>query len=179
MYRRILIVVDQRPVTQAAVLEGIALAAAHGAEAHFFCVLPRFTMPVPDAVAMVAVSADEFLQLAKADADKALKSASKVAEAAGVMAHCEMGSGDDDADCIIEQAKKRRSDVIVVASEGRNALMRLLTGSVIPGLITASPIPVLICKPRAKYRAGIQAMVQAAEADEQQAAATTAPARLQ
>ena len=37
-------------------------------------------------------------------------------------------------------------DLIVVASTGSNAVMRLLTGSVIPGLITHSRVPVLVCR---------------------------------
>ncbi|MBK6471149.1 MAG: universal stress protein [Betaproteobacteria bacterium] len=37
-------------------------------------------------------------------------------------------------------------ELIVVAHRGSNAVMRLLTGSLIPGLITAAATPVLICR---------------------------------
>jgi hypothetical protein len=37
-------------------------------------------------------------------------------------------------------------DLIVVGHRGRNAVMRLLSGSLVPGLITAAAIPVLICR---------------------------------
>lgn len=148
MYKRILIVVDQRPVSRAAVLEGASLASAHGAEIFFFTVLPRYTMPVGDAGIFAAVPADEFLQSAKENANRALDEAAEVAKAAGVLWHRSLGSGDDDAKCIIDTAVQRGCDLIVVASEGRNALMRLITGSAVPGLITASPVPVLVCKQR-------------------------------
>ena len=49
----------------------------------------------------------------------------------------------------------------MVASEGRNALMRMLLGSVIPGLITRSPapVPVLVCKLRPRATADAKASV--------------------
>lgn len=37
-------------------------------------------------------------------------------------------------------------DLIVLGHRGSNAVMRLLTGSLVPGLITAATIPVLICR---------------------------------
>lgn len=41
MCKRILIVVDPRPVARAAVAEGVLAAQAHGAELVFFTVMPR------------------------------------------------------------------------------------------------------------------------------------------
>ena len=75
------------------------------------------------------------------------------------------GSGEDDARVIVEAARKRRCDLIVVASEGRNALLRLLTGSVIPGVITASPVPVMVCKAPARAKVGAEVAVMPLKAN--------------
>lgn len=159
MYKRILIVVDPRPVARSAVAEGVAMARAHGAEALFFSVLPRYSVPVTDAPPFVMESPQEFQQAAKANGERMLAAATVVADRAGVKSRTALGSGTDDAECIVEAARKRRCDMIVVASEGRNALLRLLMGSVIPGLITASPVPVLICKQRPRAKVGALATV--------------------
>lgn len=152
MYQRILVVVDNRPVARAAILEGTALAQAHGAEVVFFSVLPSYTLPIADMPVFADVSPQQFEREAQAEVDRLLAGASVVADKAGVRSRTASGSGEDDAAAIIDAARRRRCDLIVVASEGRNAIVRLLTGSPIPGLITASPLPVLVCKPRAAAR---------------------------
>lgn len=159
MFKRILIVVDPRPVARAAITDGVAMARAHGAEALFFTVLPRYSVPVTDAPPFVLESPQEFQQAAKANADRLLAAAEVQAARAGVKSQVAVGSGEDDARCIVEAARKRRCDLIVVASEGRNALLRLLLGSVIPGLITTSPVPVLVCKQRPRVKSDGQAEV--------------------
>lgn len=159
MFKRVLIVVDQRAVSRAAVKEGTALAHSHDAEVVFLYVLPRFSVPVADMPPFLPTSPQEFHQAAKAGAEKVLKAATATAEKAGVLSRTAMVSGDDDARVIVEAARKRRCDLIVLASEGRNALLRLLTGSVIPGVITASPLPVLVCKGAVRAKAGATAVV--------------------
>jgi nucleotide-binding universal stress UspA family protein len=159
MYKRLLIVVDQRPVSDAAVKEGVALAKAHGAEIVFFSVLPRYTVPVADMPPFPMLSPGQFLQVAKANAHKRLAEAKAAAEKAGVASRTATGSGEDDSTCIAEAAGRRRCDIIVVATAGRNALLRLLTGSVVPGLITASTVPVLVCKDVQRVRARTKATV--------------------
>ena len=46
MYRRLMIVVDNDPVSRAAVAEGLDLARGLGAEVLFFHVLPNYAVPV-------------------------------------------------------------------------------------------------------------------------------------
>jgi nucleotide-binding universal stress UspA family protein len=147
MYKRILIVLDTRPVSRAAVDEGLRLAAAHGAEVTFIAVLPHYPLPISEAPFLDGAAEREFELAAQANADKLLAEARDAAEEAGVMSHTMVGSGEDATAVVLDAARHRRSDLIVVATEGRNALMRLLTGSVIPGLITAAPVPVLVCRP--------------------------------
>ena len=51
-----------------------------------------------------------------------------------------------------QAAVRHHCDLIVVATEGRNAVMRILSGSVLPGLITAATVPVLVGRPQGAAR---------------------------
>lgn len=146
MFKRILIVVDARPVSRAAVKEGVVLARVHGAEVTFFYVLPHYPVPMMDGPLWTNLSEQDFDREAKAGAGRLLAAAAVVADKAGVSHRAAMDRGEDDAECIVDAAQRRRCDLIVVASEGRNAVLRLMMGSVIPGLITAAPMPVMVCK---------------------------------
>ena len=146
MYRRILIVVEAGSASRPAISEGVALAQDHGAEVLFFSVLPRYVMPVVDMPMVGVLSPEEFQRSARSSAQRHLAAVSTVAEQAGVRSHYAVGSGSDDAECIVQAAKQHRCDLTVVASLGRNAVMRLVMGSVIPGLITLSTVPVLIVR---------------------------------
>lgn len=146
MYQRILIVVGADPALRPAVAEGVALAKVHGAEVVFFAVLPRYTMPVTDFPVLGVDSSDAFMKEVTHNADVDLASATAVADRAGVRSKAAKGSGVDDASCIFEAAHEYACELIVVESTGSNALMRLIDGSVIPGLITLSTIPVLVVR---------------------------------
>ena len=148
MYKKMLIVVDKRPVARAAVIEGLALAKTHDAEVIFFFAMPPYPMPLADVPPFVVVPPREYQEAAEEEADRVLSVATALAVKAGVQSNVVKGSADDPAQGIVDAARRRRCDIIVVASAGRNAVMRMLTGSVIPALITASPIPVLVCKQR-------------------------------
>ena len=146
MYKRILIAAGQRPVSRAAVKEGVALAAAHGAEAVFFHLLPPFPVVAGEMPVFISISPQEFAKAAREQAGKTLSAAQATADKAGVTSSKAMGTGESEAQCIADAARKRRCDLIVVATAGKNALLRLLTGSVVPGLITAATVPVLVVK---------------------------------
>jgi nucleotide-binding universal stress UspA family protein len=146
VYKRILIVVTSSPTSRAAVVEGVALAKAHDAEVLFYSVLPRYVVPVADMPMVGMLSPDEFQREATVNAQRHLAAATVVADRAGVRSKHAVGAGPDDAECIVEAARKRRCGLIVVASSGSNAVMRLLAGSVIPGLITHSTIAVLVVR---------------------------------
>lgn len=188
MYQRILIVIDDEAKSEVAIAEGLALARCHDAEVIFFHVLPRYVMPVTELTFTDLPTPDEFQRATRLDAQRRLNEATAAAERVGVRSLQAMGSGVDDAECIVQAASDRGCELIVVASTGRNAVMRLLSESVIPGLITRSMIPVLVCRKtspgsrierlasaerrRRRTRAGIQ---QAMSPDDTPAADTGRP----
>jgi len=64
---------------------------------------------------------------------------------AGVV-HKEIAVGDP-ADMILDEAKVRDADLIVVGSRGLNAAQRFLLGSVSPKVVSHAHCPVLIVRP--------------------------------
>jgi len=151
MYERILIVVDASAASRAATAEGVRLAQVHGAEVVFFAILPRYVMPVTDFAVMGMPAADEFQRDANAHARRVLAAATELADNAGVASRTATDSSVHDADCVVDAARSRHCDLIVVPSVGDNAVMRLIAGSVIPGLITRATIPVLVVSDSAPY----------------------------
>ncbi len=146
MYEAILIVVEAGPASRQAVIEGVGLARIHKAEVVFFSVLQRVVEPVLDMPMAGALSAVEFELAARQDAQRLLAAAEAVARRAGVPSRSVVGSGADDAEDICEAARSAGCRLVVVGSEGRNAVVRLLGGSVIPRLITLSTLPVMIVR---------------------------------
>lgn len=161
MFQRILIVVDRRASASAALEQGVELAAIHAAEVVLFTMLPELPIAMADSMAFAVVSSGDFSAAAADDARSVLRAASRVAENAGVHAIALVGCGDDAADCIVQAARTHDCDLIVVASRGANAVLRLLNGSPIPGLISESSIPVLVCKAVPSERIGVEDMVKA------------------
>lgn len=146
MYQRVLVVVDTEKDAQAAIIEGIALARLHEAQVQFVSVLPECFLPVADVPVMGALSPADFMIEATRVAQRRMAAAERLADQAGVPSACAIVEGANPAQGILELARSKRCDLIVVASTGRNAIMRLLNGSAIPGLITSSQIPVLVVR---------------------------------
>lgn len=148
MYRRILVVVTDQPESQAAVREGIGLAQVHGAELLFFSALPNYAGPVVDLMpALPSSVTEEAEREIRRHAERQLSEARLKADASGVRSQTLVAVGTDPVTFITATARDRLCDLIVVGTEPRNALMRILTGSVIPGLITQAKVPVLVCHP--------------------------------
>jgi nucleotide-binding universal stress UspA family protein len=70
----------------------------------------------------------------------------------------------DPGDMILRAAEETHSDVIVMGTHGRTALMRLLLGSVAEGVIRKAPCPVLTAKPVAARMKAIEESEVNAEA---------------
>jgi nucleotide-binding universal stress UspA family protein len=68
----------------------------------------------------------------------------KRAEQAGVHCICELPE-DECVGSVLEIARQRKADLIVIGSHGRSGIPRALLGSVAEGILRRSPIPVLVC----------------------------------
>ncbi len=146
MYRRILIVVAVRPEARTAVREGVELARVHGAEVRFVCIVPQTVGPVVEMTPLMPMAAVEVSeQETRRLAESALDDARVQATRAGVACQTVATLDGDAVRFITTVAREQQCDLVVATAEPRNALLRLLSGSVVPGLITQTSVPVLVC----------------------------------
>lgn len=146
MYDKLLVCLSAHPHAQAAVQHGVKLAAVHGAELLFLHVLAQHALPIADIPPAALEPPEDFQVASREVGQRLLAAAMREAERAGVMSNRCLTTASDEAACVADTAVRHRCDLIIIATEGRNAVMRLLTGCAIPGLITIAPVPVLICR---------------------------------
>jgi nucleotide-binding universal stress UspA family protein len=145
MYKHILIATDGSELANKAVDHGLALAKAHGAKTTVITVTePWDVAVVPDAA--VVFPPLDYEETTAANAAKILASVNDIARQIGM--ECEVLHVKDrfPAEGIVETAKERGCDLIVLASHGRRGLRRLILGSVANEVVTHSTIPVLISR---------------------------------
>jgi nucleotide-binding universal stress UspA family protein len=145
MYRHILIATDGSDIAGKALLEGLDLAKALGARVTIVTV----TEPMPSLVAAeagVARPVEDYERAAAANADTVLGAAAADARTRGVA--CDVVHVKDrfPAEGIVETAKDRGGDLIVMATQGRSGLSKLLLGSQAAKVVSMSPVPVLVCR---------------------------------
>lgn len=150
MYRRLMIVVDDDPVSRAAVAEGLDLARGLGAEVLFFHVLPNYAVPVTagDVMPLGVMGAREHDRLVQERASRILAEAASLAKAEHVSSHGAVSHGPQAAESVAQAALEQNCDLIVVGSHGRTALQRLIHGSLAANLLPLAPVPMLVCKVR-------------------------------
>lgn len=145
MYKHLLITTDGSEVAQKGVDQGLALAKGLGAQATLLTVTEPF--PVY-AVASGYVPAEfaDYDNIQKEFADRVLGAAKQAAEAAGVNAQTLYVPNRHPAEAILDTAKSRGCDVIVMASHGRRGLGRLVLGSQTAEVLTHAKLPVLVVR---------------------------------
>lgn len=148
MYKHILIATDGSELAQKAVTHGLALAKSIGAEALFLTATRMWSAmemtehaehrephPTEDYERKSATWANKILAACKEQADKA-----------GVKCATIHVSDTDPDKAIVETAKTRGCELIVMASHGRGPIGRLLLGSIALKVLSYSAFPVLIVR---------------------------------
>lgn len=145
MFKHILIPTDGSPVSSKAVRAGIALAREHGAKVTGY----HAVEPVPAHLYGEGYIADkgmvaEFERRQRAAAKKHIASLAREALKAGVPFEPVVQTSSRPYDAIVEAAKKRNCDLILMSSHGYRGLDRLMLGSVADKVIQRSKVPVLV-----------------------------------
>ena len=145
--RKILVPLDGSPLAESALGEGIQLAGAGGALVLLRAAeAPRVAVGDP-VVAQVAVVRE---------AEAYLDAVAERARAAGV-ADVETAVWYGPAgESIVEAARTRDIDLIVMSSHGRSGLGRMIFGSVAESVMRGTTTPVLIIRPEGAPVAGIR-----------------------
>jgi len=145
MYKHILIASDGSELAGRAVEQGLTLAKVLGAKVTAVTVTEPWTAAVSGEWA-VAFPVEEYEKAAAANADKILKHVSETATLIGVP--CETAHIKDQfaAEGIVEEAKTRSCDLIVMGSHGRRGIAKFVLGSQANRVLTHSTTPMLIVR---------------------------------
>ena len=145
MYKHLLIATDGSELAQKAVAQGFALAKAVNATVTIVTVSEPWTLAAPAEVAIV-YPVEDYERAAAANASKILADAS--AAGAKLQITCDTVHVKEEfpAEGIVETARARGCDLIVMSSHGHRGLMRLVLGSQAHRVVTQSTTSVLICR---------------------------------
>ncbi len=148
MYKHILIPTDGSPLSARAVKAGIALAKSLGARITACHVSAELSAPVYGEGEMFAglVSKKRLQKESASYAHKLLDAVERQAAAAGVEAQGEHVFSNAPFEAILGTARRRRCDLMVMASHGRRGVSALLLGSETQKVLTHSKIPVLVIR---------------------------------
>jgi nucleotide-binding universal stress UspA family protein len=143
MFRHILLPTDGSPSSEAAMKKGIEFAKTINARVTVFCAV--LELPY---VGCEAEIGPEFLKQAKAavqaEVNKNLLAAEAAANEAGVPCEIAKSKTLQPYEAIIEAARQKECDLIIMASHGRRGVQGLLLGSETQKVLTHSKIPVLV-----------------------------------
>ena len=147
-YQRILVTTDGSPLSEKAVNHAIDLAATVNAELVVLKVLPCYPQYYFEGSISLPTTEIERIEKLWADEGAAIvEAAKKLAEERGVKVSTVLTRADVISNAIIETAKARGADLIVMASHGRKGVERLLLGSETQQvLVHTKKTPVLVLR---------------------------------
>ena len=143
MFRHILLPTDGSPLSEAAMRKGIQFAKTINARVTGFCVVPA--LPYVGCEAEIGAEFKKQAEAAvHAEVNKNLLAIEKAAKEAGVPCEAVQEKNVQPYEAIIEAARKKECDLIIMASHGRRGVGALLLGSETQKVLTHSKIPVLV-----------------------------------
>jgi nucleotide-binding universal stress UspA family protein len=148
MFKHILLPTDGSVLSSRAVKRGIRFARAARARITTVYVVPEFRM-MADEGFISPLGAELKKRIDRDSRQHAAKLLTRVegwARAAGVPCDAVAVSGDSPYLHIIATARKRKCDLIIMASHGRTGLSSLLLGSETAKVLTHSKIPVMVVR---------------------------------
>ena len=150
MYKHLLVPVDGSEISTHAIEGSIALAKQLQAAITGFVVEPTPPLPAVGRPAAVVAGENELHEArTEAHARGVLMRFQTLAEAAGVPFEGEFARSERVVDTIVEVARERGCDMIVMATHGRSGPVRWLFGSVTESVLRAAEIPLLVVPARA------------------------------
>jgi hypothetical protein len=143
-FTNIVVATDGSKHSVAAASEAIGLAKRNGSALTVLSVVPS-DIDTPVDIGFTVNQQELIAEKEMQEAEKNARSVKEAAQNEGVAVKAFIMSGKP-ADAIIEIAKERRADLIVLGSHGRTGLERLLMGSVAERVIVLATCPVLVVK---------------------------------
>lgn len=147
MFKNILVPTDGSKLSQKAVEETLELARLCGAKLIALHVYPKFFgSPYGTFGPTEVLLAEAHLQHHQAEAAKLFAGIRKLADAVGVQVDTVQVESDEVYRQIIAVARRKKCDLICMASHGRRGLSGLVLGSETHKVLTHSTIPVLVVR---------------------------------
>ncbi|EKS70130.1 MULTISPECIES: universal stress protein [Caballeronia] len=146
MFNHLLVPTDGSALSEAAVRMAVSLAKENSARITGLYMVRPFHMTVYSAE-MVGASQDEAHAADQARARQYLENLRSIAAQAGVACDTEAPTGAHPYEAILDTAKARHCDLIVMASHGHGGIRGLLLGSETQKVLTHSHLPILVVRP--------------------------------
>ncbi len=144
MFKHILIPTDGSPIANKAAKAGIALAHRLGAKVTAYYSIEGLQTVYVEGYAFNQKEIDAHEARALKAGQKLVDAIGKIAKTAGVPFTSVVANAFTPYEGIVSAAKKRKCDVIFMASHGRRGLSKLIMGSVTQKVLTHSKIPVVV-----------------------------------
>jgi nucleotide-binding universal stress UspA family protein len=146
VFRHILVPTDGTGLSLGAARAAMALARKHGAKVTAIHVIPPWTPPMaPEGVYYPdSYSPREYRKATEAEAKRALAKVEALAKRSRVRCDAVFVTDDAPWEAIIGAVRRRKCDLVVMASHGRRGIAGLLLGSETTKVLTHSRVPVLV-----------------------------------
>jgi nucleotide-binding universal stress UspA family protein len=145
MFKNILLPTDGSPRSQKAVIQGVALAKSLGAKVTgFFAAPPATPVIYRNNLPVGFAQPAEHAQMIEKTAARHLDFIARAAKKAGVRFEGVHATSDFPAEAILDIAKKKKCDAIVMATQGEGGLRGVFIGSVTQRVLNQSRIPVMV-----------------------------------
>ena len=145
MFKNILIPTDGSPLSQKAVVQGVALAKSVGAKVTaFFAAPPATPIVYRDHLPVGYATPGEHEEMIKKTAAKYLGFVERAAKKAGISYEAIHVTSDYPEEGILKVAQKKKCDLIVMATHGQGGLRGMFIGSVTQKVLNQAKIPVMV-----------------------------------
>jgi nucleotide-binding universal stress UspA family protein len=147
MFRNILVPTDGSALSRRAIKQAVRFAKEQKARVTGLYVAPPYEpRTLEDAGMLNFVSPRQYEEKMRATARGHLKAIETAAAAAGVRCETLHALSNFPYDEIVRAARRRKCDLIYMASHGRRGISRLLLGSQTSKVLALSTIPVIVCR---------------------------------
>ena len=145
MFKNILIPTDGSPLSQKAVVQGVALAKSVGAKVTaFFAAPPATPIVYRDHLPVGYATPGEHEEMIRKTAAKYLGVVERAANKAGISCESVHVTSDYPEEGILKVAQKKKCDLIVMATHGQGGLRGMFIGSVTQKVLNQAKIPVMV-----------------------------------
>ena len=144
MFKHVLISTDGSPASNKAAKAGISLAKALGAKVTAYYAIESMPPIYSEDYVLDPKVIEGIEKSAHQEGQKYVDTIGKLAKSAGVPFASMVTKASTPYEGIIDAAKKRKCDVIFMASHGRHGLSKLIMGSVTQKVLTHSKTPVVV-----------------------------------